>query len=136
MTHSIPAIARLVPDDERLDFLPKHFGPCLMLSGELTVYGWLDQLADAYQGGYWHYYEIPDGFYLAPAGYETLRIVWPLNGCDRTMSADAAGIVATLYALCELCQQPQGSALVDKYHALRDFACMQAEAAAIFAAID
>lgn len=136
MTQATLAPARLVPDNERMGFLPKHFGQRLMLRGELAVYGWMDRLSPEYQGGYWHYYEIPEGFYLAPASYDTLHIIWPLNYCDRTMSADAAGIVATLYALCELCQQPQGSALVDKYYALRDFAGEHAEAAAIFAAID
>jgi len=136
MTHATLAPARLVPDDERMGFLPKHFGQRLMLRGELTVYGWMDRLSPDYQGGYWNYYEIKGGFYLAPAGYDTLHIIWPLNYCDRIMSADAAGIVATLYALCEVCQQAHGSVLVGKYYALRDFAGEHAEAAAIFAAID
>lgn len=77
-----------------------------------------------------------DTFYLAPAGYDQVRIVWPMNWCDRTMSADAASIAATRYTLCELCEQAQGRHLIDKYHALRDFASEHAEASAIFAAID
>jgi hypothetical protein len=109
MTQAIFTTPRLIPDNERMDFLPKHFGQRLMLRGELAVYGWLDRLSEDYQGGYWHYYELPGSFYLAPAGYDKLHIVWPLNWCDRTMSADAAGIVATLYALCELCQHPLGA---------------------------
>lgn len=136
MTQATLTPARLVADHERMGFLPKHFGQRLMLRGELTVYGWMDRLSPDYQGGYWHYYEIQRGFYLAPASYDNLRIIWPFNYCDRTMSADAAGIVATLYALCELCQQPHGADLVDKYYALREFAGEHAEAVAIFAAID
>ncbi|WP_157793047.1 antirestriction protein [Bordetella genomosp. 8] len=107
-----------------------------MPTGELAVYGWLDRLFEDYHGGYWHYYEIPGSFYMAPTGHDTLRIVWPLNWCNRTMSADAAGIVATLFALSELCQRPQGADLVDKYCALREFASVHAEASAILAAID
>ncbi|MPS82400.1 MAG: antirestriction protein [Achromobacter sp.] len=136
MTHSTLAEARLVPDHDRLAFLPKHFGIPLMLRGEISVYNWLDRLSQEYSGGSWHYYEIPNGFYMAPADYETLHIVWPMNWCDRTMSADAAGIVATLYALCELCSQYRSDDLAEKYHALRDFAGEHAEANAIFAAID
>jgi len=136
MTHATTTAATLVPEQQRMSFLPKHFGQRLMIRGELTVYGWLDRLSKEYSGGYWHYYEIPNGFYMAPAGYETLRIIWPLNWCDRTMSADAAGIVATLYALCELCSQQRSDDLAEKYHALRDFAGEHAEASAIFAAID
>jgi hypothetical protein len=133
MTQATSIAAQLVPDSERMAFLPNHFGPRLMLLGELAVYGWLDRFSEDYQGGYWHYYEVLGSFYLAPAGYDKLRIVWPLNWCDRSMPADAAGVVATLYALCE---QPQGADLVEKYYALRNFAGKHAEASAIFVAID
>jgi len=136
MKQATATVAHLVPDEDRMTFLPKHFGHRLMLTGELTIYAWLRRLSEDYQGGYWHYYEVADTFYLAPAGYDQLRIVWQMNWCDRTMSADAAGIVATLYTLCELCEQTQGRHLIDKYHALRDFASEHAEASAIFAAID
>ncbi|MGE8451505.1 MAG: antirestriction protein [Pseudomonadales bacterium] len=136
MTLATLAQARLIPDDERLAFLPKHFGTRLMLRGEIAIYNWLDRLAQDYRGGYWHYYEILNGFYMAPAGYDKLCIVWPTNWCDRDMSADAAGIVATLYALSELCSQYQVDDLIEKYHALRDFAGEHAEASTIFAAID
>lgn len=136
MTQATLSVARLVPDHERMAFLPKYFGNRLMLRGEISVYGWLDRLAEGYRGGYWHYYEIPNGFYMAPAGYDKLRIEWPMNWCDRNMSADAAGIVATLYALNELCSQYQIDDLIEKFHALRDFASEHAEANAIFAAID
>jgi len=71
MTQATLAQASLVPDHERLAFLPKHFGTRLMLRGEISVYNWLDRLAQDYRGGYWHYYEIPNGFYMAPAGYDT-----------------------------------------------------------------
>lgn len=136
MTQTTLAEARLVPDNQRLAFLPKHFGDRLMLRGEISVYGWLDRLSQDYRGGYWHYYEIPNGFYMAPSDYDKLRIVWPMNWCDRSMSSDAAGIVATLYALCELCERFHNDELVEKYHALRDFVRDHPEAGAIYAAID
>lgn len=136
MTQATLSVARLVPDGERMSFLPKAFGNRLMLRGEISAYNWLDRLAQDYKGGYWHYYEIPNSFYMAPAGYDKLRIVWSMNWCDRNMSADAAGIVATLYALNELCCQYQSDDLIEKYHALRDFAGEHPEASAIFAAIN
>jgi len=136
MTQATLTEARLVPDHERLAFLPKHFGMRLMLRGEISIYNWLDRLAKDYRGGYWHYYEISDGFYMAPAGYDKLRIVWPMNYCERNMFADAAGIVATLFALCELSNQYELDSLIEQYHALRDYAGDHLEASAIFAAID
>lgn len=136
MTQATSLSPRLIPDHERLEFLPKHFGLRLTPRGESLVYRWLERLSASYHGGYWHFYEIRNGFYMVPAGYDQLRIIWPMNDCDLMMSADAAGIMATLYALCELCYQPQGSHLVEQYHALREFALDHVEAAAIFAAID
>ena len=136
MTQATLSVARLVPDGERMNFLPKAFGSRLMLRGEISVYNWLDRLSQEYSGGFWHYYEIPKGFYMAPADYDKLRIVWPMNYFERDMSADAAGIVATLFPLCELCSQYRSDDLAEKYHALRDFAGEHAEANAIFAAID
>lgn len=135
MTQATLSVARLVPDSDRMAFLPKAFGTRLMLRGEISVYNWLDRLSSEYSGGYWHYYEIPNGFYMAPADYEKLHLAWPMNYFER-MSADAAGIVATLFALCELCGHFPSDDLIDKYHALRDFAGEHAEARAIFAAID
>lgn len=136
MTQATLSVARLVPDGERMNFLPKAFGSRLMLRGEISVDNWLDRLSQEYSGGFWHYYEIPNGFYMAPADYDKLRIVCPMNYFERDMSADAAGIVATLYALCELCNQYRSDDLAEKYHTLRDFAGEHAEANAIFAAID
>lgn len=136
MPQAESSVAHLVPENERMGFLPKHFGRRHMLTGEMLVYGWLRNLAPDYHGGYWHYFEIPGGFYMAPAGYETLRIVWPMNWCDRTMSADAAGIVATLYALCELCESTGSSDIAEKYRALNEFALEHPEAGDIRAAID
>lgn len=55
---------------------------------------------------------------------------------DRPVLVDGAGIVATLYALCELFSQYRSDDLAEKYHALRDFAGEHAEANAIFVVID
>jgi hypothetical protein len=76
MTQLPLARATLVPDDARLDFLPRHFGPRFMLRGEPAIYRWLNRLSADYQGGCWHYYDIPGGFYLAPAREESMRIIW------------------------------------------------------------
>jgi hypothetical protein len=52
------------------------------------------------------------------------------------MSADAAGIVVTLFALCQLSAETEQDGIVELYHALRDFAAEHAEAGLIFSAID
>ncbi|MGU9944976.1 antirestriction protein, partial [Bordetella avium] len=119
----IPVTAALVDDEHRLDFLPTYFGPRLMMRGEALVYGWMRRLAESYNGGFWNYYTLTNGgFYMAPV-LGRLRLEVDGNGYSGEMSADAAGIVATLFALGQLAAETQGTdecdALIDRYHWLR-----------------
>lgn len=58
---------RKVPDAERLEFLPRHFGR-QMLTVERTVYAHLENLSPDYRGGYWDYLELSNGgCFMAPA---------------------------------------------------------------------
>jgi hypothetical protein len=136
-----PVTACLVADDHRLTFLPSYFGPRLMMRGEALVYGWLRRLSEDYSGGFWHYYELTNGgFYMAPKLAGRLRLEVDGNGYSGEVSADAAGIVATLFALGQLAAEIQGTdeadALIDRYHFLREFVDGHAEAGSIFRAID
>ncbi len=136
-----PVTASLVADNQRLTFLPSYFGTRLMIRGEALVYAWLRRLSKDYDGGYWHYYTLTNGgFYMAPRLTERLRLEVSGNGFEGEMSADAAGIVATLFALGQLAAEIQGTdaadALIDRYHFLREFVDEHAEAGPIFRAID
>nr|BCT99502.1 antirestriction protein KlcA [uncultured bacterium] len=136
-----PVTASLVASNRRLTFLPTYFGPRLMMRGESLVYAWLRRLSEDYNGGFWNYYELSNGgFYLAPELTGRLCLEVDGNGYSGELSADAAGIVATLFTLGQLAADNQGTdvadALIDRYHFLRDFARDQAEAAEIFRAID
>lgn len=128
--------AREVPEAERLDFLPHHFGQ-RMLQLERNVYAQLGHLCEQYHGGYWHFYTLSNGgCYLAPAG-DHYHLLQPANQFEATVSADAAGIIATLYALGSLAFNYQDEAIfTERYHQLRDFAHSHAESKAIFRAID
>lgn len=55
---------------------------------------------------------------------------------DRSVLVDGTGIVAMLYALCELFSQYRSDDLAKTYHALRDFTGEYAEENAFFAVID
>ena len=140
-TQEQPVTASLVAEAQRLDFLPAYFGPRLMMRGEALVYAWLRRLCERYSGAYWHYYTLSDGcFYMAPDLADRLEIEVDGNGFRGELSADAAGIVATLFALGQLAAEAAdtdaGDALIDRYHFLRGFAASHAEAAAIYRAID
>lgn len=136
-----PLAAHLVAEGDRLDFLPAFFGPRLMMRGEALVFGWLDALSEDYNGGFWNFYTLTNGgFYMAPASDKRMRLEVDGNGFSRDMSADAAGIVATLFALGQLAAEVEGTdagdVLIDRYHFLRNFAKAHAEANVILAAID
>lgn len=71
---------------------------------------------------------------MAPR-YERLQVEWHLNHCSREMTGEAAGIVATLFALCQLAV-PGQDAFTEQYHALREFALRHEECDDILAALD
>jgi hypothetical protein len=77
---------------------------------------------------------------MAPAAPDQLRVEVSGNGFGGNVSADAAGIIATLFALGQLASEAQGTdagdSLIDRYHFLLAFADGHAEAGAIFQAID
>lgn len=133
----------LVPDDDRMSFLPRYFGLKHMMNGESEIYRTLSRLCAEYKGGYWNCYELSNGgFYMAPKINGSLRLQNEGNYADQTVSADAAGIVVTLYALSYLVEQTCGadedtamvfSVLSDS---LRQFAAEHTEASAIGALID
>jgi hypothetical protein len=94
--------AREIPSDERLQLLPRHFGRH-MLTVEYAVYAFMRKLTNQYTGGYWHYFELSNGgFYMAPA-HDTPFTIWVEgNGFEGTLSADAAGVTACLFALSRM----------------------------------
>ncbi len=130
--------AHRVAEQDRLDFLPRYLTPRWMLRGESLVYAWLRRLSSDYQGGYWEFYELSNGgFYLAPAlGQETLRLSVEGNDFNETVSADAAGIIATLFALNHLACETCSERIIGLYDALRDFALEHSESGSILRAID
>lgn len=127
--------ASRVPEEDRIETLPRHFGRYL-LEVEEAIYTWLRQLSQDYTGGYWHFFELSNGgFYMAPESAR-LRIRVEGNGFDGTMSADAAGITACLFAFSHLSFRIPAVSLARHYYELRDFALEHAEASAILAATD
>jgi hypothetical protein len=130
-------VATIVPEDKRLSILPDFFGFAQMLRAEALAYGWMSKLSIDYTGGYWHYYKLDNGgFYMSPSEDKPWRIAVHGNGYESTVSTDAAGIIATLFMLGQLCQELQTEAMAEAYHALLDYATEHAEQAAILNAID
>ncbi len=128
--------ARRVPEAARPGSLPKHF-KFHLLAVEATIYGFMGKLAPDYDGGLWVFYEISNGgFYMAPDASQTYRIRVEGTGFDGILSADAAGIVACLFALSHLSFRIPDRLISRHFHLLRELAATHAEAGAIFSVID
>lgn len=129
-------VAQVVPLGLRMRALHSAFGShCVLVEG--TVFTMLRRLSPQYDGGYWQFYTLSNGgFYMAPDGEGTLRLSCEGNGYAGTVSADAAGIVASLMALSHLSFIVDDQDIVRVFHRLRDFAADHAEHRAIFRAID
>lgn len=129
--------ATLVPEHERLSFLPKFFGEKYMIRAESLVYNWMRILCEEYNGGCWHFYTLSNGgCYMALATNNTMRIYVDGNGFSGEMSADAAGIIASLFMLSSLAEINMEDKTIDLYYLLRDFASEHPEGGLIFRAID
>lgn len=130
--------ATLVPESSRMDVADKHFGIRFPLTIEPTVFQFATQLTPAYSGGYWHFYTIDSGgFFMAPKLDEVFQVIAD-NGYEGSMSAEALGITACLYAFSNLSfgDGTFGEKCAQHYHWLFDFAMQHREAGAIRAAID
>ena len=130
--------ATLVQDAGRMDIADQHFGIRFPLTVEPMIFQFATQLAPAYSGGYWNFAEASNGgFYMAPRLDESFQVIAD-NGFSGTMSAEALGITACLYAYSNLSfgEGKFGEICGEHYHLLFEFAMQHPEAAAIRAAID
>lgn len=128
--------ATLVGENDRLRILPQYCGARYMLVVENAVYDWMGCLDGTYSGGQWEFYELSNGgFFMALSGVESCNIDAP-NMYSGKMSAEAAGITVTLYALNYVANQTAQRQIIDLYHALREYAMRHFEWSEICAAID
>lgn len=130
--------ATIVCEEARLEFLPSLFGRSLLIVAENAVYGFMEKLSPLdYGGGFWDFYEQGgQPLFLAPRSKTRFRITGEVTGFQGDVSAEAAGIIATMFALSHLSFQYQSERLCDGYSRLYDYAAGHPEASEIFQAID
>ena len=141
MSQNLVTVTRIDNEDERITFLPKYLSNDFLLF-EQNIYRWMDNHANHYQGGMYHFYKLSNGgFYIAPE--ESYVISIPQNYFKEKLTANACGIVASLYILNALSHyfyekrnNEKVELLNNYYYALRDFALAHPEANLILSAID
>jgi hypothetical protein len=127
----------LVAEHARISTLSSVFG-CHSVAFESLCFNWLRRLAnEQYTGGYWNYYILGNnGFYMAPRHDRAFRLTNPLNWFEGSVTPDAAGIIASLFASNQLCNRTGISEHIELYYALREYAAQHPEHRLIFQAID
>lgn len=110
----------IIPDHQRLDFLPRHFGR-RMVQFEGTLYHMADNMLQGYTGGYWEYAEAKNG---APFAFlktdKPITLANMFSGEQVEVDAVLAGMILSLYTLNYMLERAANGGLMDKYDALRD----------------
>ena len=130
--------ATIVPDDRREKFLPALFGLQFLIVAENTVYTIMERLSPYdYGGGFWDFYEHEGKpLFLAPQSKSRFRITGEITGFQGEVSAEAAGIIATLFVLSHLSFKFESDRLAEGYKRLFAYSDGHPESSAIFAAIN
>lgn len=154
-----PELRLIVSDENRMRYIPELFFTPM---GEGMVMDWLTRHSD-YESGYWNYFVIPEGSegkiapqtivrlkttgYIAPDFDGRYKVCVPGNYFAEEVTADAAGIIATLMILNALSWKASEMGekyartcqfLVERQDALKDYISIikHPEAHLIFRAID
>ncbi|HFQ7030076.1 TPA: antirestriction protein [Yersinia enterocolitica] len=138
-----PLTARIVPQRGRMNFLVTLFGNWF-LRGEALVFNLARHHCQEYNGGSWHYVRLSNGGgYMYPESPEWFNVSVNSNQFGGEMSAEAAGIVLTIFALNRLSWSAydnnyQGFAdkLIIEQERLKDYAEQHPESALIYRAIN
>lgn len=130
--------AVIVPDEARQDFLPVLFGRSHLIVAENAVYALMERLSPLdYRGGSWDFFEHESKpLFLAPRSKTGFRITGDVTCFHGEVSAEAAGIIATMFAFSHLSFQFQHDRLAEGYKRLYAYSADHPEAAEIFQAID
>jgi hypothetical protein len=137
-TEAVSITPALVAERSRVNTIHSVFGRHAIVF-ESYVYAWMKRLAGEkqYKGGYWNYYRLSNnGFYMAPSHDKAFHLSNADNYFDGSVTPDAAGIIASLFALGQLCNRTGIKEHIELYYVLRDYAHQHPEHRLIFKAID
>jgi hypothetical protein len=131
-----PVTATLVPQTQRLDFLPRHFGTAA-LAVEGAVFVTMERLCAAYHGGYWDFYDLSNGgALLVPSGAAQYYLECDGNGHACHLPPLATGVAVCAMAYNHLAFRRDGRVFSEMFYRLRDFLAQQPEAGELWALID
>lgn len=136
--------AVVVPENERMSFMPRLFTEKLFVFGESTMFSTARKISRSYRGGHWEFVRLSNGSgYAYPESPAEFDVFVEGNDFEGKLSREAFGIVCTLFALSGACSYAffkemtaANGSLSDRYHELRDYTSQHADAKLIYRAID
>lgn len=128
-----------ISSHQRIKHTANLFGIRFSVNIEPAVYSIAGNIASEYQGAYWEFYSLSNGgFYMAPCSDQPYQVSCD-NGYEGSLSAEALGITACLYAYSHLSfssNEAFAEICANHYHWLRAFMLEHQEANSILKAID
>ena len=124
--------------DQRMAVTEKLFGMRFPLELEATIFSFADRLSEDYKGGYWDFFMIGRGFYMAPADDRSYNVISD-NNFEADLPKNTFGIVVCLHAYSHLSfisTTAFRDAYAEHYHRLLEYAMHQADANLILRIID
>lgn len=124
--------------NQRISHTARLFGLNFPMRLEPAIFNFAGNQSAEYDGGFWEFYKLSNGgFYMAPAPEQQFSVSAE-NGYEGSMSGDALGITACLYAYSHLSFGDGAFAetCAEHYHLLREWMLEHAETGVILQAID
>jgi len=125
-----------ISPEDVASYFAVHFGEHAN-KAQFLLQEWMQRLCPGYDAkGVWAAFELSNGgFYVVPKSREHYAMESP-NGYSAILSAEAAGIVVSMFAINYVANETEVDYLSDAYHALRHFGAEHKEAQGIFALTD
>ncbi len=132
-------LCKKINSNQRIKHTDDLFGIRFPVTIEPAIYSIAGNIASEYQGAYWEFYSLSNGgFYIAPCSDQPYQVSCD-NGYEGSLSAEALGITACLYAYSHLSfssNEAFAEICANHYHWLRAFMLEHQEANSILKAID
>lgn len=129
-----------VPDEQRRDFWPLHFGSIPQwITLEPHIFAWMDHFCDDYTGGLWSFYTLSNGgAFMTPNADsdDKWHLFNSMNGNSAEMSLEAAGITVCLIEYSHHACRTECDAMTEHYYRLRNYVLKHPESNAIMRIID
>ena len=132
-------LCKKISNHKRIKHTDDLFGIRFPVNIEPAIYSITGNIAAEYHGAYWEFYSLSNGgFYMAPCSDQPYQVSCD-NGYEGSLSAEALGITACLYAYSHLSfssNEAFAEICANHYHWLRAFMLEHQEANSILKAID